>query len=237
MVKFSDYYNSYERASPSWRKRVRKNPNVAPGFSKNSLDLKDDQGDPYYYPVTEEKYPVLYKVLKQECDFRKVPMPACYVDFTFSTKLGAAYSKSHTILIDPLVLSLLDEKELHALVAHELKHLYQKSGKNKSEYHAQEYDSDRAAVESTDLRTVKSFIRKGIQHLISERLGPYETVSSFINAMIDTFPFIADFVARNFFIESEHHPSPGKRIRAMEEYSSQLVGSNHSGPGSKTTQR
>ena len=161
--------------------------------------------------MSEKDYPKISAALREECIFRKIEMPGCYIDD--GTFLG--YARGNKIYIQPDVESLFTPKEIRALIAHEVRHLYQNhnvSTLNTS--HKREYDSDRAAIESTDYATVLSYVDKAITMMI-DRVFPTKILRGFVKAVHETFPGV---IAENFYVPLDrYHPSPGSRLYAMRQ--------------------
>ena len=175
-------------------------------------------------PVSQENHPRIYQALKKECEFRGVEIPACYCDPSGRTKLGMGNPYHYTVVIDARCEEIFSDKELRALSAHELKHLYQntmppmnKYGIPKAGFLAHikqhEFDSDRAAVSSTDYETIQSFIDKSVHEMI-DRLFP--TLTPIRNGLHNLAT--PNFAERFPLQTSPFHPSPKDRMRAMREY-------------------
>jgi hypothetical protein len=203
---FKNYLDSYEHRSSAWVERVQRTGNDVPGL--------DPQREKPYERVTEQNYPKIYKALEEECAFRRVEMPACYVDATGETRLGRALQEDYTLLIDKRSNDMFSDGEMRALMAHELKHLYQGKIETTEQSIAAEYDSDRAAVTSTDYATIKSYVDKAIHMMIDDNV-PTGVLRKFVHGVHHTFPGL---IAENFMIQiDEYHPSPANRMRAMRE--------------------
>jgi len=201
---FSNYFNSYQNRSPQWTERVHKTGNATPGLDAESEKL--------YERVTEKTYPKLYHALKAECEFRGVDIPACYVDRSGKTRLGRALQEDYTLLIDAKSNGIFNDKEMRALMAHELKHLYQGAIETTQQSIEAEYDSDRAAVGSTDFDTIRSYVDKAIHMMIDEKV-PSSVLRKFAHAIHDTFP---GAIAQSVIVQIDQwHPSPASRMRAM----------------------
>ncbi len=186
--------------------RVARTGNNAPGFDAERKKL--------YEPVTEQNYPKIYNALKAECAFRGFEMPACYVDHTGETRLGRAFYEDYTVLIDKKSDEIFNEGEMRALMAHELKHLYQAASQTTQQSKMAEYDSDRAAIGSTDYVTVRSYVDKAIDMMIDEKV-PTSILRGFVHGIHHPYPGL---IAENFFLPLDrYHASPESRMSAMRE--------------------
>ena len=205
MSDFSSYFGSYARQSPARAVFISETGIKTPGFTE------EEAGERRYETVTPVNYPKLYEALKEECEFRGVEMPACYIDHTGGTRLGCAFHARYYILIEPAAYEIFDKKELRALCAHEIKHLYQSPSETPEESRANELDSDRAAVTSTDYATIRSYVHKAIELQISQKLPAF--LQPLALAFHHTFP---NFAAEKCFVRIDSsHPSPATRMRAM----------------------
>lgn len=203
-IKFEDYFDSYANRSPWWLERVADSGDTTPGLSE---ELAAD-----YERVTAQNYPKIFEALRKECEFRGVEMPACYVDSSGETRLGRALPAYYTLLIDKRSDNMFDPDEMRALIAHEVKHLYQgKITTNKLSI-AAEYDSDRAAVSSTSYETIKSYVDKSIHMMIEDKV-PTRILQSFIRRVHQAFPGL---IANSVMVQIDSsHPAPADRMLAM----------------------
>lgn len=80
----------------------------------------------------------------------------------------------HAIFYNPSTCGTFTKKELTALAHHELKHLYQATPITSEECHANEYDSDRAALRATDYKTMVNLFAKVTTYLGQRHLGTPE---------------------------------------------------------------
>lgn len=212
---FTTYLNSYEKRSPSWVERVQKTGSATPGFSKENEKLWDVGNS----KLSEETNPKTYQALKDECEFRGVEMPACYIDDSGWTVLGRAFSEDYSLLIDSRAEDMFTPNELRALMAHELKHLYQPDFETSKDSHIAEFDSDRAAIESTDYDTIRSYVDKAIGMMIDEKV-PIPAFRKLAHKIHETFPGL---IAESFTIETDKwHPSSAERMSAMRGYAQEL---------------
>lgn len=220
MSELKSFFNSYARISPA-RTAYLAEPDAyaQPGYSPHYLEgRKFHDGSPVFERVNAENYPKLYAALEEECRFRKVDMPACYIDRSGYCSLAYAVPMYYLIHVQPEAYDMYTQRELRALVAHELKHMYQKDSSNDKESRLNEFDSDRAAVESTDYKTIRTYVSKAallmIKEVVPERLQGI--ASRFYNLMPNT-------IAENFYIPlDKEHPSPGARMRAMRQHEKML---------------
>jgi hypothetical protein len=210
---FRSYFDSYQKRSPVWAERVRKKQSDVPGFDAETIKKSG------LVEVTPENHPKIYQALKEECEFRGVEMPACYVDHDRRVTLGAAIPEEYTLIIDERSNRIFTQKEMRALVAHELKHLYQAKKETAQESLEAEYDSDRAAVSSTDYKTIRSYVDKAIHMMIDEKV-PISILRKFMHGIHDAFPGL---IAENFMIPtSRSHPSPASRMSAMRSHADKV---------------
>ena len=163
--------------------------------------------------LNQQDFPKIWTALREECAFRQILMPSCYIDDSGNTRLGRALQNQNTLFVEPDVEHVFTPKEIRSLVAHEIRHLYQdRNTLNTS--HKREYDSDRAAIESTDYATVLSYVDKAITMMI-DKMVPTKILRGFVKAVHETFPGV---IAENFYIPLDRwHPSPGSRLYAMRQ--------------------
>ena len=203
---FDHYLDSYERRAPSWVQRVQTTGNSVPGLGKKT--------QAHLERVTSQNYLKIYNALKEEAEFRNVEMPACYVDHSGYTRLGRACREDYTIIVEETSNRVFNEREMRALIAHELKHLYQPDYELPKESVIAEYDSDRAAIDSTDYDTVRSYVDKAIHMMIDETV-PLPIFRSMAHKIHSAFPGV---IAENFMIKLDKwHPSPADRMKAMRD--------------------
>lgn len=188
---FSKYFDSYRHRAPSWVAHVQKTGDVSPG-----LDAEDEKN---YTRVTAENYPKIYNALKEECEFRGVEIPACYLDSSGKTRLGQAVQENYTLLIDARTDSVMNEKEMRVLMAHELKHLYQGDIITTEQSILAEYDSDRAVAGSGNYATIKSYVDKAIHIMIDEKV-PTPLLRRFMHGIHNAFPGV---IAENFNLQTD----------------------------------
>ena len=222
---YKSYFNSYAHKSPSRIQFVEETGYENPGYPEEWLEEWKNKGI-FYEPVTAENYPKLHKALLEECRFRNIDIPACYIDHSKNTRLGRAVSTFYAFLVEPAAYEIMTQKELRALVAHEIKHLYQTHDDETPEQSCEhELDCDRAAVQSTDYKTILSYVRKAADiHLKREIAegGPTTQMLKYRLGLLanKVFPrFTAEHYNKQL---NEWHPPPAARMRAMREWEKQL---------------
>lgn len=125
--------------------------------------------------------------------------------------MAHARSSSYTVFVEPAAYEIFNEPELRALAAHEIKHLYQGEWPTYSECRQNELDADRAAVQSTDYETIRSYVQKAA-HLKIDRMvpKPLRKLAHYFHA---AFPNLA---SENCWLRLDRqHPSPAKRMKEM----------------------
>lgn len=223
MSAFDKYLGSYERVSPYRGERLRRikrwteHPEEYEEYRQNN-PLPENATEYKYEEVTPENYPDLYDAVTEECEFRGIERPGCYVSDNPDVKLGRANPSLYEIYIEPVACKIFNKKELRALVAHEIKHLYQGKPLNYQRTMKSELDCDRAAVESTDLETLKSYVDK-VAHYAIDRKVP-KILRRFVHGLYDTYP---DFILENaIYPLDRYHPSPADRWLNIKEHAAKI---------------
>ncbi len=203
-LEFSKYFDSYENRSPLWVERVRGTGDNTPGIRREEW--------PSCEQVTQSTHPKMYGALIDECAYRCVELPMLYVDHSGQTRLARALPREYSILVDRRTETVFNQGEARALVAHELKHLYQGEIETVQQSFAAEYDSDRAAVRSTDYLTISMYVHKTIHLMIDDKI-PTPAIRKLLHAINNTF---RGTVAEVFVFQLDKwHPSPARRMKAM----------------------
>ena len=177
-------------------------------------------GTPRFIAVTKENFPKLYEALTEECEFRGIERPACFID-TESEVYPLAYARGEleAIFITPKTYEIMNKDELRAVVAHEVKHLYSGLAKSNKELRLIEKDCDRAAVESTSYKTVQSYVDKAMAIMVETKV-PLPVFSKFVKRFNRSFPSL---IAENFWIPLDvEHPSPARRMQEKRQHEKTL---------------
>lgn len=218
------YFDSYERKSParlSFIERFRIDPQDK-GFSTSYLmsdNNRNAKGERRFVNVSQASHPKLYEVLEEEATFRKIELPACYIDTESQFPLAYARPEIEAIFITPETYATMNKSELRAVVAHEVKHLYSGLAQSDEETRLIELDCDRASIESTSYNTVRSYVDKAMTILLDKKVG--RTVfSNFLHQFNAVFPGL---IAESFvFRLDEVHPSPARRMQKMRQHEKKL---------------
>lgn len=213
MTDYKSYFGSYARKSPGSEEYLQET-----GFRRDQYDdqmLEDiiKETDVIEYEiVTKNNYPKLYEAIVEECEFRGIDMPACYIDHTGKTRLGWANQNRYCFFIQKEAYDIFDKTDLRALVSHEIKHLYQASCETPKQSRQHEYDCDRASVESVGYKAIQDYTKKAF---------PLYVKGSIKNPLLQklALQFNTKFVRENFpFRLDKWHPSPYRRMKAMRQW-------------------
>ncbi len=201
---FKSYFDSYARASPL---RGRSDVDLIVPNVSGSLML-----------ATENNYGRAYNQLKLEAEYRGVDVPNLFIDESDIVRLGCADSHAYAIVLQRKAYEAFDDQELRAFMAHELKHLYQMPDTTYEESRANEYDCDRAAVESVGYPVIQSYVSKAV-FLQAERVLP-KPLCGLVQKFNTAFP---NLISENFVFRLDpYHPSPAARMKAMREHEATL---------------
>jgi len=218
------YFGSYERKSPERIKYVTETgiPENLTGFSDTLLKQEvNSKGNPYYIEVKEHNYPKLYEALTEECIFRGIDRPACYISTENENfNLAFAIPKLEAIFFTPETYEKMNKIELRAAVAHEVKHLYSGIATSNEENRMVEKDCDRASIQSTSYKTVQSYIHKAVSIMINKKV-PIPVFRNLIQQVHESFP---NMIAENFWLRlGENHPSPAERMKTMRQHEQNII--------------
>lgn len=232
MSGYRDFFNSYARKSPTREEFVAKTGLIDPGYSEDALEIFEiEEGKEIYIRANAKNYPKLYEAVQAECKFREIDEPAFYIDHSGVCRLGHAKRSLYAVFIEPDAYEKFDKDELRALVAHEIKHLFQSDETPMDE---SEYDADRAAVSSTSYDTIRSYVHKSIELQILQNI-PNGLFKSLLLKFHAIFP---NFIGENMWvaidpretdlfklrIRRDHfHPSPASRMRAMRKWEKKMA--------------
>jgi len=172
MDQLDKYFNSYAEKSPARLDFIAQTNFKNAGYTAEFL-----KENPQLILVDQNNYPTLHEALIEECQYRNIDIPACYIDLHWK-RLGVAYGAHYAIHIQSEVADTFTKNELRALIAHETKHLYQHPSETPEESCLNEYDCDRAAVESTDYETIRSYVHKAMLLQIEQRFQSPPCASS-----------------------------------------------------------
>jgi hypothetical protein len=171
----------------------------------------------------------LHTAVKEVSEHMGIQPPLTYVLwpdvfrwFGGGQEMAYAIPKYGAIAIAHDVEEMATDQQLKALVAHEIKHLYQAPPETVAEYHANELDADRAAVRVTDAETLKS-INKMLDEVQEARwqleglLGKMKSWVSRTASSIDTggIKKFTDIVRTH---TARTHPAKDFRDTAADNY-------------------
>lgn len=220
----TSYFGSYTRKSPI-RAEFMTELGLLPhqkGFPTNIIQEKmNSEGQPRYIEVRQDNYPKLYEALIEECEFRGIESPACYIDTEKNNKYPIAYARAdlEAIFFAPDTYTQMNKDELRAGVAHEVKHLYSGIPQSNKEMRQIEKDCDRASIESTSYKTVQSYVHKAMAIMVDKKVS-VPAFRQFIHRFNETFPNV---IAENFWLRLDsEHPSPGRRMHEMRKHEQNL---------------
>lgn len=213
------YFGSYERKSPARIEFVQKmeieesNKGFPDWYIEKTLNAKKQ---PRFIEVRANNYPKLHEALTEECQFRAIDHPACYID-TESKNFPLAYARSdiETIFFTPETYEKMNKDELRAAIAHEVKHLYSGVAQSDKEKREIEKDCDRASIESTNYKTVQSYVDKAMAIMVDKKI-PIPIFGQFLQRFNKIFP---SAIAENCWIPLDSkHPSPAERMQEMRNH-------------------
>ena len=212
---YRSYFGSYDRR-PAWEQRVHITGNSMPGYTPGMMQFRET-----LEPVTPDNFPLIYNALAAECSSRGVEMPACYVDHApEQLSLGRADSWNYTIIVDTQAQAAFNPDEMRALLAHELKHLYQAPVESKKQNRESELDADRAAVEAVGYDTIRTYVDKAATLAIEHDPTLPDTLKGIAHKIHQALP---DNFAEKFILRApSNYPSPATRMRTMRQHDEQL---------------
>lgn len=179
------------------------------------------EGHPLYIRSDENKYSRLHDATLAVSDKFGIRPPASYID-TQNQTYGEVSIPDESVIVAEDVYEALNSDELEALVAHEIKHIYQGLRLTPIGMRWAEYDADRASVAATDSHTTISFHRKLDQVRVAripdanirEKLQK-ESVNVPDGRLYSSFP--------NEIARALTHPSHHAREAAINKYGETLA--------------
>jgi hypothetical protein len=156
------YFGSYKYIHPD------RKTHLAAGGTNEEMDTQIMRDGRYrYVRVTAENYPKLHAAVMAESEFRGIEPPAAYIDRRPLGGGGDADQKLYAISVEEPLHNLLSPGELRAIVAHEIKHLFQECTGGYEDIRTvreNEIDANFAALQSTGRKTMLSLCRKLIDY-------------------------------------------------------------------------
>jgi len=219
-----NYFGSYERKSPARAEFIQEmdisenNKGFPNWYIEKTLNTKNT---PRYIEVKKDNYPKLYEALTEECQFRGIDRPACYID-TGTKNFTLAYARPNleAVFFTPDTYEKMNKGELRAALAHEVKHLYSGVAQSDKENRNIEKDCDRAPIESTDYKTVQSYVDKAMALMVDKKI-PIPIFGQFLRRFNQIFP---SAIAENCWIPLDSkYPSPAERMQEMRNHENGVI--------------
>lgn len=218
-TEFTSYFNSY----------AKRNPLSLPMFSQESGALtvrgRKRLAQEPLIDMRGAAAKRLSDALLSECAEHDISIPIMLAvpsdqPDSFATALQDLYS----LAFNPTLSRIFSDVELRAMVAHEVKHLYQDTAKTVEERYATEFDADRAMVRAVGYEAAAGFLIKLFAFKDLQQKMPLKKAEllDFLKHGKHEKTYTPDLVSAYVYDSSDFHPSTGDRLQALEEYARTL---------------